>query len=266
MTEAVVPLASRIVGRSAMDIGLLRRKGVMLVGLSREGKRTHRRVRKTPIRPGDVLLLLGPEERLADVVGWLGCLSLADRGLEVTQNSKAWPSVGVFALAIVAASVGWVSLPIALGAVVVLYVLLEIVPLNQLYEAVEWPVIVLLGSMIPLSVAMEATGGTALIAEQVVNLTEGLPTVAVLTLLMVVTMTLSDMLNNVATALIAAPIGLLSGYFGGRLDTVLMRFSDVFLAFPPLLLPIAITAAIDIQSTNNNAISRTSISITAVNH
>ena len=43
---------------------------------------------------------------------------------------------------------------------------------------------------------------------------------------------------------IGVPIGLLSGYFGGRLDTALMRVSDVFLAFPPLLLPIAITAAL----------------------
>ena len=46
------------------------------------------------------------------------------------------------------------------------------------------------------------------------------------------------------SVLIGVPIGLVSGYFGGRIDTVLMRISDVFLAFPPLLLPIAITAAL----------------------
>ncbi|MEQ8654484.1 MAG: ABC transporter permease [Kiloniellales bacterium] len=43
---------------------------------------------------------------------------------------------------------------------------------------------------------------------------------------------------------IGVPIGLLAGYFGGKIDTALMRISDVFLAFPPLLLPIAITAAL----------------------
>jgi di/tricarboxylate transporter len=206
LTEVVVPAGARCVGRSAMDIGLLRRQGVMLLGISRTGRRAHTRVRKTPIQAGDLLLLLGPEEHLPDVVNWLGCLSLEDRGLEVTQQDKAWTAVGVFAAAIVAASFGWVSLPVALGAVVVVYVVLQIIPLTQLYEAVEWPVIVLLGSMIPLSGAMETSGSTALIAQQIVGLTGGLSTVAVLGLLMVVTMTLSDVLNNVATALIAAPI------------------------------------------------------------
>ena len=208
LVEAVVPAGARIVGRSAMDLGLLYRQGVVLLGISRSGRRIPGRIRKTEVRAGDILLLLGPEGRLSDVVGWLGCLSLEGRGVEVTQDHKAWAAVGIFGVAIAAASVGWLALPVALGVVVILYVLLQIVPLTQIYEYVEWPVIVLLGSMIPLSVAMETSGGTALIAQQVIAWTGGLPTVAVLVLLMVVTMTLSDVLNNVATALIAAPIGI----------------------------------------------------------
>jgi di/tricarboxylate transporter len=179
-------------------------------------------VRKAPIQAGDILLLLGPRDQLPDVVHWLGCLSLAERGLEVTQRGKAWIAVGAFAAAIVAASLG-VYLPVALAAVVVLYVVTRIVPIRELYESVEWSVIVLLGSMIPLSVALEASGGTALIARQVVAWTDSLPTVAVLALLMVITMTLSDVLNNVATALIAAPIGVdIAQRLGANPDAFLM--------------------------------------------
>jgi di/tricarboxylate transporter len=207
MVEAVVPAGARVVGRSAMDVRLLARQGVTLLGISRSGVRIRDRVRRSPIQPGDILLMLGPKGQMPDVVHWLGCLSLAERGLEVTQRQKAWVAVGAFVAAIVVASLGWVYLPVALAAVVAIYVLLRIVPLNELYESVEWPVIVLLGSMIPLSVAMETGGGTALIANQLVVWTEGMSTVAVLALLMVITMTLSDILNNVATALIAAPIG-----------------------------------------------------------
>jgi di/tricarboxylate transporter len=207
MVEAVVPAGARIVGRTAMDLRLLYRQGVTLLGISRSGRRIRQRVRKTEVRAGDILLLLGTGEQLPDVVQWLGCLPLGERGLEVTQRSKAWLAVAIFVAAIAVASIGWVYLPVALAAVVIAYVLLQIVPLSQIYESVEWSVIVLLGSMIPLSVAMETSGGTALIARQIVGLTDGLPTVAVLTLLMIVTMTLSDILNNVATALIAAPIG-----------------------------------------------------------
>jgi di/tricarboxylate transporter len=85
---------------------------------------------------------------------------------------------------------------------------LNIVPLSGVYESVEWSVIVLLGAMIPIGAAMEASGGSALIANALVGWTEGLSPVVVLIVLMVITMTLSDVLNNVATALVAAPIGI----------------------------------------------------------
>ncbi len=208
LTEVVVPDAARIVGRSALDVQLLYRHGITLLGISRSGTRIRERVRKTRIQSGDILLLLGPEEQLPDVVEWLGCLPLAERGLEVTQRRQAWTAIGVFAAAIIAASFGWLYLPLALAATVVIYVVLNIVPLRQVYESVEWPVIVLLGSMIPIGAALEASGGSALIAGTLVDWTEGWSAVAVLVLLMVITMTLSDVLNNVATALVAAPIGI----------------------------------------------------------
>jgi di/tricarboxylate transporter len=207
LVEVVVPEGAMIVGRTAMEVRLLYRRSVTLLGISRKGQRMRKQVSKVPIKAGDLLLLLGPEEQLPDVVDWLGCLPLAERGLEVIQRSKAWVAVGIFATAIFAASLGWVYLPLALAAVVVAYILLRIVPLSQVYDSVEWPVIVLLASMIPISGALEASGGTTLVANTIVNWTTGLPTVAVLTILMLVTMTLSDVLNNVATALIAAPIG-----------------------------------------------------------
>jgi di/tricarboxylate transporter len=207
MMEVAVPEASRIANRSANDIGLMWRQGVMLLGISRRGKPIRERLRHTKVESGDLLLLLGPEDRLSDVVEWLGCLPLAERGIEVLERGKAWMAVGVFAAAIIASSLGYIYLPLALAAVVVVYAALRIVPLSQLYESVEWPVIILLGSMIPLGAALEASGGTEVIARSVVEWTAGLPVIAVLAILMIVTMTLSDVLNNVATALIAAPIG-----------------------------------------------------------
>lgn len=221
--EAVVPVGARIEGRSAMDVRLLARQGVTLLGISRRGQRLRERVRKAPIQAGDILLLLGPEDRLPDVVAWMGCLPLARRGLEVTQRGKAWLAAGIFAAAIAAASTGLVYLPLALAGVVIAYVALGVVPLSQIYDSVEWPVLVLLGSMIPLGVALEASGGTAILARLLVEWTGGLPTVAVLTILMVATMTLSDILNNVATALIAAPIGIeVAARLGANPDAFLM--------------------------------------------
>jgi len=208
VAEAVVPAGSRIAGRSALDLRLLYRQGVTLIGVSRSGRRFRQRLRQLKIQAGDILLLMGPKGQLGDVISWLGCLPLAERGIDFPQRSKAWIAIGVFVVAITAASVGWVYLPIALAAVVVAFVLLKVVPLSEVYDAVEWPVIVLLASMIPIGQALESSGGTAVIANLLVDWTQGWSTVWVLIILMVVTMTLSDVLNNVATALIAAPVAI----------------------------------------------------------
>ena len=88
------------------------------------------------------------------------------------------------------------------------FVLLRIVPLAELYDHVEWPVIVLLGSLIPLGAALQSSGGTRLLADTLLWMTSGLPAWAVLGLLMLVTMSLSDVLNNTATAIVAAPLAI----------------------------------------------------------
>ncbi|WP_349363538.1 MAG: SLC13 family permease [Roseitalea porphyridii] len=207
LIEAIVPDTARIVNRSAMDVRLLYRHGVTLLGVSRGGRRFRDRVRKLAIRPGDVLLLLGPDDRMEQVAQWLGVYPLADRKTAVIQRRKAAAAIAAFGIAIALAVLGVTSLAVALGACVVAYVALGLLGGEEFYATIEWKVIVLLASLIPLSAALEASGGTALIAGAIVGGTDGWPAWAILLVLMVVTMTMSDFLNNVATALIAAPIG-----------------------------------------------------------
>ena len=206
LIEAVVGESSRLAGRSAMDVRLLYRYRVALVGVSRQGERFSENIRRLLIKPGDVILLLGDDERLADVTARLSLLPLVDRGHRVIQREKVWLAVGMFVAAIIAASVGVVYLPVALGCVAAAYVFFNIVPVRDVYKSVEWPVIVLLGSMIPIGSALQATGGTALIANGIVDVSVGYSPAIVLLLLVIVTMTLSDVMNNTATAVIAAPI------------------------------------------------------------
>ncbi|SMC74096.1 SLC13 family permease [Primorskyibacter flagellatus] len=208
LIEVVVPENSPPVGRTMQSLGLAWRQRTVLMGISRQGRRLSRQVRKTEIRPGDILLLLAPRETADDVVTYLGCLPLASRRLAVTQDRKTWIAIGLFGSAVAAASFGLVYLPVALGLVVIGYVLARILPLAEIYDHIEWPVVVLLGSMIPLGAALEDAGGTQLIAHGLVGLTEGWAPWMILGVLMVVTMTLSDVLNNTATTIVAAPVGI----------------------------------------------------------
>jgi di/tricarboxylate transporter len=221
--EAVVTEGARIEGRAAASLGLPARFGVTLVGISRQGRRFREQVRKLETEAGDVLLLVGPAERVAGVIAWLGCLPLAERGLTVIRRDRAMLAAGLFAAAIAGAGVGLVPLTVALAAVAIGYVAFAIVPLRQIYESVEWPVIILLGSMIPIGEALESAGGTALIGGLITEASHGAATWVVLAVLMAVTMTLSDVMNNTATAVITAPIALdVAGRLGASPDPFLM--------------------------------------------
>lgn len=208
LVEAIVPEDSRLAGRTADSLRLQYRRGVTLFGLSRQGKRFRTRVRQLPVRPGDVVLLLGPHARVAQVMEWLGVLPLENRSHDVVKREKALTAIGFFAAAIAATVAGFTTLPIALAVAVCAYALLGIVSPREVYESVEWPVIVLLASLIPIGIALEESGGTKLIADLIVAQSSSLPAWAILTIIIAVTMTLSDFLNNVATALIAAPISI----------------------------------------------------------
>ena len=208
MREVVVPDGARATGRIANVLSVLKRNGVSLLGLSRRGSRFRDRLRLQQIQPGDLLLLLGSADSLAEVSQRLGVLPLAERGLAVLQREKALLAISIFAAAIILASFGVVYLTVALGCVVALYVLFGIVPLREIYTSVEWSVIVLLAALIPIGTALETSGGTALIAGTIVSLSAGYSAVVVLTILMIVSMTLSDVMNNTATAVIAAPIAI----------------------------------------------------------
>ena len=226
LTEVVVPEGALIEGRSSVGLSLISRFGVHLLGIRRQGRRFRERVRRLQVEAGDVLLFLGPAERMSETVAWLGCLPLAERGLTVVRRDKAWLAVGMFAVAILLASFGVLYLAVALAGVAVLMVLANIVPPREIYTSIEWPVIVLLGSMIPIGAALETSGGTALIAGWILDAASGQSAVVVLVLLMVVTMTLSDIMNNTATAVIAAPIAVdIAGRLGVNADPFLMAIA-----------------------------------------
>ncbi|MGI9522693.1 MAG: SLC13 family permease [Hyphomicrobiaceae bacterium] len=208
MAEVVVRPGSQIEGRSARTSGLHDRFGVWLIGLSREGRRVTSRVRQMRLRAGDVLLLVGAPDSIKNASDAMGTLPLADRGLRVTIGTQAILAGALFVSAILLASFGILYLPIALAALTVLYVIFDIVPLRQLYDAIEWPVVVLIGALIPIGAALQTTGGTAVLATGLLDIAQGAPPWIVLAILMIVTMTLSDVLNNTATAIIAAPVAI----------------------------------------------------------
>ena len=224
--EVAVTEESRLVGTTASKIGLGWRKSTILLGISRKGRPIKKQTRKTIIRAGDILLLLVPKETYTDVINWLNCLPLAERGLNITNTSKMNIALLVFFFGLILTSLGIIKLPIILGVIVIIYCLLKIIPIRQVYKSVEWPVIVLLASVIPLGGALESNGTTSLIVSELTDFCVGLEPWLIISLLMILTMTLSDMLNNTATTIVIAPIGIkLAENLNMNSDTFLMAIA-----------------------------------------
>ena len=154
----------------------------------------------------------------ADAPPWL----LAPYG-DADALIQAGLAAGVMLLAVLVAAFGLLSAAVAFAAGVLVFMVARVVPLRMLYQAIDWPVIVLLGALIPVAGAMSATGAADLLARLLMeHLAQGNP-VVVLTLLLVVTMTLSDVLNNTATAVIAAPVAVdIAESLGASPDPFLM--------------------------------------------
>jgi di/tricarboxylate transporter len=223
VAEAVVPPRSTLAGRTVQQLSLGPRLGLNLLGVARQGRPYRGRLKDLRLQAGDVLLLHGEADRVGDFVRRYDLLPLAERGLVYGQRRHALWLTGLFAAAIVATSLGLIPIYVAFGAALTVMALAGLVSLRGIYDAVDWPVIVLLGALIPVGGALQTSGATGTIAGAIDQATGGLPVWVVLTLVLVVTMTLSDVLNNAATAVVMAPISVeLAARTGAEPDAFLM--------------------------------------------
>ncbi|MBL4573523.1 MAG: SLC13 family permease [Gammaproteobacteria bacterium] len=204
--EVVVTPNSPIVGRTPSQLRFNRKYGVNLLAASRSGTPHRERLRNFKFAVGDVLLLHGEVSEIEEAIIKLNCYPLANRVLGLGRNTKAIPAMLTFILAIVAAASGLVTIQLALGMATVAMVLLNIVPVREFYDGVDWAVVVLLGAMIPLGTALETTGTTTLLVNGILAVAGDLSPVFLIAMILIITMTISDVLNNAATAILMAPI------------------------------------------------------------
>ncbi|MGG2395423.1 SLC13 family permease [Pseudomonas sp. SH1-B] len=208
MQELLVKPDSSLIGRSASSTRLRSRYSINLLAISRQSHRSVKRLRSTQLQSGDVLLMQGSAEDIGEFANDYGCVPLAERAINIPDTRQANLALGIMLLAIAAAAFGLLSAAIAFAAGVLAYMLLRLVPLRAVYEVIDWPVIVLLGALIPVAGAMSSSGAADLLARLLMeHLAQGNP-IIIVTLLLVVTMTLSDFMNNAATAAVMCPIAL----------------------------------------------------------
>lgn len=208
LMELAVRPNALLLGLSVKLIDMRREFGVNLIALSRDGKDSMARLNSTPIRSGDVLLVQGTPDGILEFANRYGCIPLAERPLKIPNSRKAVLAAVIMILAICGAAFGLYPAAITFAAGVLAVALFKVVPLRKLYEPIDWPVVILLGALIPVAGAMSTTGAADLLAQGLISASGGNNPVFTMIILLVVTMTLSDFMNNAATAAVMCPIAL----------------------------------------------------------
>ena len=223
LQELVVLPNAAIIGRSVGNVHIGTRFGLNLLAISRQGRQSIKRLRSTPILAGDVLLMQGAPEALGAFASSFGGVPLAPRNIAIPNRGQATAAIAIMALAIAGAAFGLLPAAIAFATAVLAYIVLRIIPLDKVFDAIDWPVIILLGALIPVAGAMASTGAADALAKSLLgSLAQGHPVVA-LALVLIVTMTLSDFMNNAATAAVMCPIAIsIAGQLGAAPDAFLM--------------------------------------------
>ncbi|WAM50589.1 SLC13 family permease [Vreelandella venusta] len=223
LIEAVVRNDSMMVNRSVRQLRLNQQFGLHLVAVARDGGRLKQRLRDIRFQTGDVLLLQGSENEIADSLATLGCLPLANRELHLGQPRKLALSIGIFALAIMAMLFDLLPAAVAMSSAALISLLIGVLPLREGYQAIDGPVIVLLAAMLPVGEALDTSGGAEIIAEALLRFGVEWPIIVSLAGLFILSMLLSNVVNNAAAALLMAPIAAsLASGFDVSLDPFLM--------------------------------------------
>lgn len=223
LIEAVVRNDSMMINRSVRQLRLNHQFGLHLVAVARDGGRLKQRLRDIRFKNGDVLLLQGNEKEISESLASLGCLPLANRELHLGQPRKLVLSIAIFALAIMAMLFDLLPAAVAMSTAALISLLIGVLPLREGYQAIDGPVLVLLAAMIPVGEALETSGGADLIADVLLRFGSDWPVVVTMVGLFLLSMLLSNVVNNAAAALLMAPIASsLANGFDVSLDPFLM--------------------------------------------
>ncbi len=221
--EAVVNVDSRLVGQTAGRMVLQARFGVNLIAISRQGERLSRRLSNIVLRAGDVVVLQGPLETLPEKLGELGCLPLAERELRLGSSRRTWLPVVILAVAMFATAMAWIPVAVAFFAAAGLIMATGVLPIREAYDHVEWPILIMLAALIPVSDSLRTTGASEVIATWLAHVAQTLPAWGAVGLILVAAMAVTPFLNNAATVLVMAPIAAtFAGDLGYRPDAFLM--------------------------------------------
>lgn len=223
VVEVIVTADSPLVGSTPESMSLRHRHGLNLFAVRQAGKASASRLRSHRFQVGDVVLFQGWEKNLASAISELGLLPLADRKLSLGQTRNGLVPIGLLALSLVLVGLRVLDVEVAFFGAAVLTVTSKQISLKDAYQAIEWPVIVMLGCLIPVGEALKETGAAGLIAHALSLGAQHLPAYATVGLILLTSMLLTPFLHHAAAVLVLGPVAAaVATNLGFRVEPFLM--------------------------------------------
>lgn len=224
--ESIVLPGSIMIGRTAKSLNMRWRYGLNLVAVARKGERLRSRIGDVVFQPGDLLLFQGRPDVIGESMQILGTVLIGNRGRLGSSPLNIWKSSLTFLGGVVLVAAGVLPVEVAFTMVAFLFLVTKLLTLREAYTSVEWPILILLAAMIPLGEAFENTGAAGTLANTIFALADGSSPVVGLALLMVVTLVLTNLINNAAAAVLMVPIGIeLAGNYSANPDPFMMAIA-----------------------------------------
>lgn len=208
LVEATVAPGSMLAGKTARSLDLRERYGINVLAVARQGRRLRERLGKIRFVTGDILLIQGREESLPSTLNDLGCLPLASRGLRIGKPRNVLLAICIFAVSLALIACKLLPAATALAGGAAAMVLAGLISPGEIYKSIDMSIILLLAAMLPIGHALESTGGSQLIAYKLLAVGRSASPAMTLVILMTATMLLSNLVNNAAAAILAAPIAI----------------------------------------------------------
>ncbi len=224
--QTLVMPQSPLIHQTADMIGMKEKFSVNLLAIARGDAMISHPIEATQLQAGDVLLLQGNNEVVANFAHFGSCLMLSERAIDL-PNKRAALMAAVFMIgAVLVAAFGILPTSVAFVLGAVLMTVTGIVPIRRVYNSIDWRVIVLLASMLPIAGAIGSSGTADLIAQSLLGSLAGGSALIALVLVLVLTMVMANLLSTAATAAVMCPIAIETARaLDGNVDTFLMAIA-----------------------------------------
>ena len=212
LVEAVVGPSSPLAGRSLVESNPRKNYGVSVLAIRHHGALMRGELQNIKLMSGDTLLIEVPNSRIPYLIQQRVFLVASKAGIPQFDLLKAAKGVAIVVSVITSAALGWLSIASAAAAGALLIVLSKCISMEEAYAAIEWNVLFLLAGMLALSIAMEKTGTSTMLAGGIVDVFGAMGPRALVAAFFGATMLLTSVMSNQATVALLIPVAITTAY------------------------------------------------------